>query len=120
MLQSFRSQRQPNHVRAVTVISSPRLTLVTIDPSNAIECMDAETGATSRDIQPRPPACRKRQPEGSSRSPGTTNQVSQETKMGILAKSLKWSFLIIATLMATSVLAQGPGGFGDRRPNGGG
>jgi hypothetical protein len=40
--------------------------------------------------------------------------------MGILAKSLKWSFLITATLTATSALAQGPGGFGDHRPNGDG
>jgi hypothetical protein len=40
--------------------------------------------------------------------------------MRILTKSLKWSFLIVATLTATSVFAQGPGGFGDHRPNGGG
>jgi hypothetical protein len=40
--------------------------------------------------------------------------------MRILTKSLKWSFLIVATLMATSVFAQGPGGFGDHRPDGGG
>ena len=38
--------------------------------------------------------------------------------MRILTKSLKWSVAIIPALMATSVLAQGPGGFGGRRPDG--
>jgi hypothetical protein len=38
--------------------------------------------------------------------------------MRILTRSLKWSVAIIPALMATSVLAQGPGGFGGRRPDG--
>jgi hypothetical protein len=40
--------------------------------------------------------------------------------MGIVAKSVKCSFLIVPMLMATSMFAQGSGGFGDRRPDGGG
>jgi hypothetical protein len=51
---------------------------------------------------------------------GANTDAGEETTMRILAKSLKRSSLIIPMLMAASVFAQGPGGFGDHWPNGGG